>query len=63
MGEIMFDIKALHDLEITELTWKINGHSDIYKCYKNTALGPHTDTGNKKFSFVTLNPRSAHSYT
>jgi len=47
MGGIMFDIKALHDVEITQLTWQFNGgygSSYNYKCYKKTALGPHTDT-------------------
>eukprot|EP00957_Ditylum_brightwellii_P074048 5626461-Ditylum_brightwellii.AAC.1 len=40
----MFDIKALHDLKITQLTWQFNGSSGTYVCYKKTELGPHTDT-------------------
>eukprot|EP00957_Ditylum_brightwellii_P199567 15213206-Ditylum_brightwellii.AAC.1 len=51
----MFDIKALHDLEIIEVTWKINGCYDTYKCYKKTALGPHADTdmfGESKWTLI-----------
>jgi len=43
----MFDIKALHDLEISQLTWQFNGgyrSSHTYECYKKTELGAHTDT-------------------
>jgi len=43
----MFDIKALNDVEINQLTWQFNGGyggSYTYACYKKTALGAHTDT-------------------